>query len=313
MSLLSELRAKIGILRDHVTMEPRIRESLRRIDGKLLLLLDNQLDIRSVRPADGCLRLRQEIGLLILRIIDTLAKRNGIPYWLMYGTLLGAVRHGGFVPWDDDLDISLMEDDYEKLFSLLSSNLPHCLSIERWTTREHPRLGIARVVDDSSGCAIDVYPNLFVPGALSSGNEETAWEQEFLRFSNEIVMQSSYKPLTNNDRAKIRTWIDNHRQGDGDIAGIAVSPEHTTFGPSYRVVFCAEEILPLSSIQFEGFSFPAPARPDEVLRKLYDVFERFPGDAGVANHSSDPRQRNTRILRASIDRLHSELDQLNKA
>ena len=113
MTFFSDILAKLRILRKHVTMEGRVLEALRRVDGKLLLLLDNKLDIRSIPPAKGCLRLRQEVALLILRIVDVIATNNRIPYWLIYGTLLGAIRLGGFVPWDDDLDIALLEDDYE--------------------------------------------------------------------------------------------------------------------------------------------------------------------------------------------------------
>ena len=55
----------------------------------------------------------------VLRAIDTFCSDKGLRYCLAWGTLLGAVRHGGFIPWDDDLDIHMPRKDYEKLWKLL--------------------------------------------------------------------------------------------------------------------------------------------------------------------------------------------------
>ena len=57
----------------------------------------------------------KEIQLGILDYVDEICKKNDIPYFLSYGTMLGAVRHKGMIPWDDDIDISLYRKDYERL------------------------------------------------------------------------------------------------------------------------------------------------------------------------------------------------------
>ncbi len=73
-------------------------------------------------PEGSDLRKKQLRMLEMLKYIDSICKKNNIKYWLSSGTCLGAVRHCGFIPWDDDVDIELMEDDYNKLIELLRNN-----------------------------------------------------------------------------------------------------------------------------------------------------------------------------------------------
>ena len=59
----------------------------------------------------------------ILSAVDSFCKKNDIKYSLGYGTLLGAVRHGGYIPWDDDIDIIMLRDDFEKFEKLFPEKL----------------------------------------------------------------------------------------------------------------------------------------------------------------------------------------------
>lgn len=65
----------------------------------------------------------------ILSVIDGLCKKHGIIYYADWGTLLGAARHEGFIPWDDDIDIALKRPDYEKLLKVLREELPENYSV----------------------------------------------------------------------------------------------------------------------------------------------------------------------------------------
>ena len=57
----------------------------------------------------------------VMKYIDKVCRENGIVYYIMGGTALGAVRHGGFIPWDDDLDIFMTPSEYEKFKKVFES------------------------------------------------------------------------------------------------------------------------------------------------------------------------------------------------
>ena len=60
----------------------------------------------------------------VLEDVDRVCKKHGIRYFADWGTLLGAVRHGGFIPWDDDLDICMKRQDYTRFLEIAPKELP---------------------------------------------------------------------------------------------------------------------------------------------------------------------------------------------
>ncbi|WP_133128591.1 LicD family protein [Legionella nagasakiensis] len=73
---------------------------------------------------DGRLRQAQLKMLSMLEVVDTICQKHGLDYWLEGGTLLGAIRHQGFIPWDDDLDISMPRASYEAFLRLAPQEIP---------------------------------------------------------------------------------------------------------------------------------------------------------------------------------------------
>ena len=67
--------------------------------------------------------------LKVLSLVASICEKYGITWYADYGTLLGAVRHGGYVPWDDDFDICMMRDDYNKFFEVAAKELPEGFEI----------------------------------------------------------------------------------------------------------------------------------------------------------------------------------------
>ena len=77
-------------------------------------------NIREFPQAVGIARELQKAETIFLKEIVKVFEKHGIRYWLDGGTLLGSIRHGGFIPWDDDIDIGVMREDYEKLQKIFS-------------------------------------------------------------------------------------------------------------------------------------------------------------------------------------------------
>ena len=69
-----------------------------------------------------------------MKFIDKLCRENGIVYYIMGGTALGAIRHGGFIPWDDDLDIFMTPTEYEKFKGVFESQKSEDFVLQEWRT-----------------------------------------------------------------------------------------------------------------------------------------------------------------------------------
>lgn len=113
----------------------------------------------------------QKVILNILKEIKKICDRHNLKYYLAYGTLLGAVRHNGFIPWDDDVDIVMFRDDYEKFLEIAERELPTYLKLKYPGKNNYP-FYFAKVddirttkIEESmtkckykSGCWVDIFP-----------------------------------------------------------------------------------------------------------------------------------------------------------
>jgi LPS biosynthesis protein len=105
----------------------------------------------------------------IMDIIDQICQKNHIQYYLISGTLLGAVRHGGFIPWDDDLDIAMPREDFNYFIKICETELPTGYRL-RWITTQQDywrlyakvsnenTLFIEQDVDRKCGIFVDIFP-----------------------------------------------------------------------------------------------------------------------------------------------------------
>lgn len=122
----------------------------------------------------------QEVSLRILKRITSVCEEHGFRYTLAFGTLIGAIRHKGFIPWDDDVDILMPRPDYEKLIIYLKKHPIEYLKVFNWKHVKNYPLGITRIcdmryrvleknfIDFDHGIFVDVYP---VDGLANSYND----------------------------------------------------------------------------------------------------------------------------------------------
>ncbi|MBA2563506.1 MAG: LicD family protein, partial [Chitinophagaceae bacterium] len=107
-------------------------------------------DLSHYNPEGSVLRRAQMRMLEILDVFDSICKKHNINYWLVCGTLLGARRHGGFIPWDDDLDVYILQSDYKKLLSILKEELPENFKLQARGTDKYYWYYYPRIRDTKS-------------------------------------------------------------------------------------------------------------------------------------------------------------------
>ena len=145
----------------------------------LYYFLNNYTDITSLGPTkDEDLRMVQLCCTEFLAIFDAICEKYKLTYWLEAGTLLGAIRHNGFIPWDDDLDVAMPREDYDKLMDLTKEELNQYNIIVRsggYFDDRGPmeRLALAYKTLET-GCWIDVFP---VDHIDSSAELEEVYEE----------------------------------------------------------------------------------------------------------------------------------------
>ncbi|MEO2223855.1 LicD family protein [Priestia megaterium] len=123
----------------------------------------------------------QDIQLKTALEVKRICEKYNIPYFLVGGTLLGAVRHEGFIPWDDDLDIGMLREDYEKFIKVAPKELSDSYFLQTWFTDKSFGLPFAKIrvnetkfieqnsinVNCHNGIFIDIFPFDNVPNQLS--------------------------------------------------------------------------------------------------------------------------------------------------
>lgn len=83
----------------------------------------------------------------IFKDIKPILDQNQVPFFLLGGSLLGAVRHKGFIPWDDDIDIGIVRDDYERFLSIVAKALPEHLELRSYRDESDHHYYFSRIVD----------------------------------------------------------------------------------------------------------------------------------------------------------------------
>lgn len=254
-------------------------------------------DVLHYNLPDSDLRKAQLRMAEILQTVDAICKKHNLPYWLDYGTLLGAVRHNGFIPWDDDLDITMMRKDYKKLLKILPNELPDNFSLQT-PGEPYYDLDYSKIRDKNSvihehhvrdkrylqkGLYIDIFPVEHVYPMF----------KKIARF----FYEKSYRNLRrkNLDSPKlffkylfyISLWPIGILLVLLAKLSVCVIPTNT-LARGYitkDVVFPEKQIIfPLKEMMFEGKKYPVPHNYKEYLEILYGNYMKMPDEKDRQNH-----------------------------
>ncbi len=156
------------------------------------------------------LRKVQLIELEIAKDVKRVCEENGIRYFLYRGTFLGAVRHQGFIPWDDDMDFGMLREDYEKFRKIAPEKLGKDYCFQDWGTNESYALPFGKVRkrgtlfveakcarQPENGIYIDIYPLDYAP---AEERERKALAKKLLHLFRVKLMKSRYTPWMEEDR-----------------------------------------------------------------------------------------------------------------
>lgn len=230
--------------------------------------------INNINPAYGTLRARQETLLQSLIEFDKLAKEHSIEYWLDYGTLLGAIRHNGFIPWDDDVDVSMTEANLIKLKQVVSNK---SLGTQIKPAINNPRQMLWYITNQFG--TFDIFSHVFINKKdFDNHAKYTSFIHNFKFLFGKYVQ---HKILDHLD--SIRQIPDMTNLQEYLLVTRTTKPHG--FDSIYRSNFKASDIFPLKKHLFEGYEFPVPNNASEILRIRYgEGYNDLPDNFGYSHH-----------------------------
>lgn len=241
--------------------------------------LYSNVDINDVPKADETLRLIQNANHGFLQIFDNLCKENNIQYWLDFGTLLGAKRHKGFIPWDDDIDIGMPRDDYERFIQLFADNIQAYPELYYDFDCNHRNKCFVKLHHKKSkNIFIDIFPYDYYYKPVTT-EEKQIISQKIAKLVKPNFFKYFRTEAQTRKHLKERTekYILNGNSTDKN------NKPALFWGIDFphkwkNKVYDYENIFPLSTIEFEGSSFPAPNMVHEVLSSIYGDYMTIPKD-----------------------------------
>lgn len=246
----------------------------------------DKIDITKVPPAQGLLRDIQLANLALLKELAYVCEKNNFKYILDAGTLLGAIRHTGFIPWDDDIDILMFREDYEKIVSAFKNttrdsdiyaeyhrdkdtNSQYFIKIKH---KKCPFLGVDIFPLDSYGKHLSLKEQLITTNKICKILKHLKKE-----INPNISNKETKTILTKTMKEKILLSSANE---NGDfVYGV-------DFAHKLKNWFLDRDIvLPLRKIQFEDSKYTTVNKPKEFLKNIYGDYMKYPMKMKILHYS----------------------------
>ena len=246
----------------------------------------DKIDITKVPQAQGLLRDIQLANLALLKELAYVCEKNNFKYILDAGTLLGAIRHKGFIPWDDDIDILMFREDYEKIVSAFKNttrnsdiyaeyhrdkdtNSQYFIKIKH---KKCPFLGVDIFPLDSYGKHLSLKEQLIATNKICKILKHLKKE-----INPNISNKETKTILTKTMKEKILLSSAN-KNGDF-VYGV-------DFAHKLKNWFLDRDIvLPLRKIQFEDSKYTTVNKPKEFLKNIYGDYMKYPKKMKILHYS----------------------------
>lgn len=259
----------------------------------------NQLTLREIQLSE----------LEILIEFDKICRENDLRYSLAAGTMLGAVRHKGFIPWDDDIDVMMPRPDYEKLREIFSqkANLDKfALTDDRGEKAEYPFIKMLNkevIVDKSGFAEVDhVWIDIFPLDGFSSDEKKALKAIKKAQLYKKVILVRKYDKLSSyhGRHSKLAFVLGRvyaklygvKRALKNSLKFALKRPYETseyvgiltwgTYGLGER--FLKSECENLTEVEFEGHKFYGVADCDSYLRGLYGDYMQLPPEEKRVSH-----------------------------
>ena len=249
-------------------------------------------DNRKENLSESKLRQIQLIELRILEIVSDILDRHQIEYWLDWGNLLGAVRHSGFIPWDDDIDIGVKYEDYKKIQEILLRELPNDIFLQNSDTDEsynsYEGLKLrdkASSIDGSreknTGIFIEIFPMYKVPNTKIFQKMQIELYRIFV--SSRIDKSNKFKIKIRRYFSKFITLFISLERLEEKIINMHKLTKNYLYrhalhskSKSVDYYFTENSLFPIGAIEYEGRKFKCPHDVNEYLTIAFGNYMELP-------------------------------------
>jgi lipopolysaccharide cholinephosphotransferase len=268
---------------------------------KMVLSETENAALRQRFAPEGSTLWRQQQRMLEMMVwLDDVCRRHRIPYWLGSGTLLGAVRHGGFIPWDDDVDIEFRREDYPRLLQVLTQETAGTdYALQTHDTDPGYFFTYAKLRDRRSRLQEQIgYDRIFTYQGIYLDLFVLEPMTKPLHWLSNRTFGIIYKVLRNpeyNTQQLIRKTDSIYRVNMRFVFPLLrllsrlFSPRLLTYSPGipFESQRDPAELFPLSTVVFEGHRFSAPHNPEAYLRRMFGNWQRLPDIDKISTHTAN--------------------------
>ncbi len=274
------------------------KHSLKTNNLNVLYAMTDHQALRARFNPDGSPLRRQQLRMLELLLeLDRICKKHHIAYWLSSGTLIGAMRHDGFIPWDDDLDVEMLRSDYLRLLKVLPKELPPTMALQDHNTDPNYFFYYAKLRDRRSRLEeTNDYDRLFCERGIYIDIFPLEKQRRWLHILSEKTTGHMYKVwrTSTNDAMSIRQvrrifWWNQYLVYPllrGLCRLMHSSVLTSGMGIPYHNPRYVEDVFPLTTHEFEGHHLPVPHNADRLLRGIYGDYMQLPNLDHVQGHAA---------------------------